>query len=285
MTIITLLTDFGLEDGFVGVMKGIILGITPQAQIADISHAVRAQDVLEGALVVGRLGPYFPPGTLHVAVVDPGVGTARRPIAVQAGGQVYIGPDNGLFSVVYQQSEDRGEAFQAVHLDRPACWRSEISNVFHGRDIFAPVAAHLANGVELLEVGTPIADPQRLALPGVEAIPGGLRGQVILIDHFGNLLTNLFRPHLQALAAAKYGEHAAQNLPALPWRIRLSARLGARLGDTIIDGLQLTFGSRPHGELAAVLGEVDDLTLAVVNGSAQQRLGAQVGDLVEVLLD
>jgi hypothetical protein len=209
--------------------------------------------------------------------VDPGVGTSRRPIAVQAGGQVYIGPDNGLFSEIYRQAEERGEVFQVVHLDQPQYWRAEISNVFHGRDIFAPVAAHLVNGVPLDKLGSMISDPQRLSVPGVVAIPGGLRGQVILVDHVGNLLTNLFRRHLLALAAVKYGDHASYDLQALPWHVRL--------GDTLINGLQLTFGSRPPEELVAVLGEVDDLTVAVVNGSAQQRLKVHVGEVVEIYLD
>jgi hypothetical protein len=262
MQFITLMTDFGLRDGFVGVMKGVILGIASQAQIADLSHDIGAQDVLQGAFVLGRSVGYFPPGTVHVAVVDPGVGTQRRPVACRVGDAYCVGPDNGLFTYLFQQAERLGAPLEVVRLDRPEYWLPEISHVFHGRDIFAPVAAHLANGVPLSALGTPVQDAVRLELPPVEVIPGGLRGRVALIDYFGNLLTNIERQHL-----APFGER----------------RLRVRLCGVEIEGLVVTFGSRPSGELVALFGEADDLQVSVVNGNARERLGAQVGDLVEVL--
>ncbi len=259
MKFITLMTDFGENDGFTGVMKGVIWGIAPDAQVGDITHAIGAQDVLQGAIVLSRSAPFFPPGTIHVAVVDPGVGTQRRPIAARLGEHFFVGPDNGLCSLLLEAVERRGEAVQVVHLDRPEFWRAEISNVFHGRDIFAPVAAHLANGASLEQVGTPVSDVRRLQLPPVTATGDGWRGGIILVDYFGNLVTNLGREQM--------GD-------SLGWRVRLRG--------VDVPGMVRTFGERPPGTLVALIGEADDLELAVVNGSAAKRLGAQVGDLVEV---
>ncbi len=165
MTLITLLTDFGLKDGYPGVMKGVIWGIAPQAQIADITHLIQPQNVLEGALVLSRAAPYFPPGTIHLAVVDPGVGTSRRPIAAMLGNQFFVGPDNGLCSQLLAHSQLVGASTHFVHLNRPEFWLSQPSSTFHGRDIFAPAAAHLANGVDLSELGTPIGDPVVISPP------------------------------------------------------------------------------------------------------------------------
>ena len=139
MTIITLLTDFGLQDGYVGIMKGVIWGIAPGVQIADISHAVKAQDVIQGALVLRHAVPYFPAGTVHTVVVDPGVGTSRRALAGRLRDQYFVGPDNGLFSLVLEQAEAQGETVEWVHLTRGEYWLPQVSAVFHGRDIFAPV--------------------------------------------------------------------------------------------------------------------------------------------------
>jgi hypothetical protein len=180
MKLITLLTDFGLKDGFVGVMKGVILSIAPEAQIVDLDHEVEPQNIYRGAFVAGRSVGYFPSGTVHVAVVDPGVGTARRPIAahVQVKGKEFhlVGPDNGLFTSVYEQAEKEGGRVEVYHLDQPKYWLGEISNVFHGRDIFSPVAAHLLNGVPISALGTHIQNAVRLRLPQAERIPGGVRG-------------------------------------------------------------------------------------------------------------
>jgi S-adenosylmethionine hydrolase len=240
-------------------MKGVILDIAADAQIADISHGIAPQDVHQAAFVLARTAPYFPAGTVHVVVVDPGVGTERRPIAARIGKQNFVAPDNGVLTYIYQQAERRGEPIQVVHLDNPVYWLPEISNVFHGRDIFSPVGAHLTRGVPLLEVGHVIEDMVRIPLPQVEKVDGGLRGQVVLIDNFGNLLTNLERGHLEGFERLRF-------------RIR-----GVEIGE-----LSLTFGSRQPGDLVAVIGEENDLTISVVNGSARELLGAQVGDAVEV---
>ena len=153
MPTLTLTTDFGLKDGFVGTLKGVIWSICPSAQIADISHAIAPQNVLEGALVLGRAYAFFPAGTVHVAVVDPGVGTARRPLAARLGVHYFVGPDNGLFTPMFEDAEKNGWPLEIVHLTNRHYFLAEVSRTFHGRDIFAPVGAHLANGVPLAELG------------------------------------------------------------------------------------------------------------------------------------
>lgn len=260
MRIITLMTDFGLRDGNVGVMKGVIWGINPEAELVDISHLIGAQNVMEGALTLGRSAPYFPAGTIHVGVVDPGVGTTRRPIAARLGSQWFVGPDNGLCTVLLQRAEQQGQPVQVVHLDRPAFWLPEVSHVFHGRDIFSPVAAHLSRGLDLEAVGTPVSDPVRLALPEPERSSQGWRGQIVHIDHFGNIATNLRVEHLAGLTVT-----------------------AVSLCGQTIPGLVRTFGERPPGELVALFGSTGNLIVSVVNGDARTRLGAKHGDLIEIV--
>ncbi len=260
MTVITLLTDFGIRDGYPGVMKGVIWKIAPDVQIADISHTIKPQNILHGALALQRTAHFFPAGTIHVAVVDPGVGTARRPIGLQLGEQYFIGPDNGLFTLVLDRAEAKHERIKVIHLDQSQYWLPVISHVFHGRDIFAPSAAHLAMGVAFEKLGTEIHDPVRLAIPTPEALPGGgLRGQVMEIDTFGNLSTNISDEDLAPMGEVQ---------------VTVSRRT--------IDGLVTTFGDRPPGNLIALYGTSHDLTISVVNGDAAHTLNASLGDVVEV---
>jgi S-adenosylmethionine hydrolase len=263
MKTITLLTDFGLKDGYVGVMKGVIWSLAPEAQIADLTHLIGPQNVMEGALALGRAAPYFPAGTVHVGVVDPGVGTQRRPIAGRFGEHFFVGPDNGLCTVLVQWARQAGQLLHIVHLDQPRYWLPEISHVFHGRDIFAPVAAHLANGVPLNELGTPIDDLVLLDLPVPQRIDQGWRGQVIVVDNFGNLSTNLEREHLVQLG----GE----------WN-----RLKVGIAGRQVHGVIRTFGDAPPGQLVALFGEAHDLSICIVNGNAAAALGVGVGAVVEV---
>ncbi len=260
MRLITLLTDFGIRDGYVGVMKGVIWGIAPQTQIADITHQIQPQNVLEGALAYSRVASYFPPGTIHVGVVDPGVGTKRRPIAACLGDRFFVGPDNGLCTTLTALARTEGGKVEFIHLDRPQFWLAEVSNVFHGRDIFAPAAAYLANGTPLSELGTPILDPVLLNIPAPEIKENGWYGQVILIDHFGNLSTNLTRDHIGEME-----------------------QVTIRIGGKEIHGLVKTFGDARPGELVALLGEAGDLVIAVVNGNAAEYLGVRVAETVQVL--
>ena len=263
MSLITLMTDFGLKDGNVGVMKGVILGIAPRAQIVDLSHFISPQNVREAALILSRSALYFPPETIHVVVVDPGVGTSRRPIAAQLGTQRFVGPDNGVITLLLEHAERLGWTVAFVHLDRPQFWLPEISHVFHGRDIFAPAAAHLANGAALSDLGTPVSDPLRLALPRPECTPTGWQGEIIHIDHFGNLASNILNEHL-------------------PGWLDAAGKITVRLCGVEIRGLVKTFGERAQGELAALFGSTGNLIVSVVNGSAAEALGAKVGDRFEV---
>lgn len=261
MKIVTLITDFGLKDGNVGVMKGVIWGIAPGVRIVDLSHFIAPQNVPEAALILLRSVPYFPEDSVHVVVVDPGVGTARRPIAARLGGQYFVGPDNGVITLWLERAKGQSLPVSFVHLDRPEYWLPEISHVFHGRDIFAPAAAHLATGVPLDSLGSLITDLVRLDLAQPERIRDGWRGEVIHLDHFGNISTNLRLEHLER-------QHVAT----------------VRLCGVNIDGLVRTFGERPAGELVALFGSTGNLIVSVVNGSAAQRLGAKVGDPVEVVV-
>lgn len=261
MACITLMTDFGLKDGNVGVMKGVIHGIAPQAQIIDLSHQIGPQNIREAALILARSAPYFPQGTIHVVVVDPGVGTTRRPIAGQIGSQYFVGPDNGILTMWLEQSEEQNLESRFIHLDRPQFWLPEISHVFHGRDIFAPSAAHLANGVTLDILGSAIFNPVRLRLPKPQTTPQGIVGEIIHIDHFGNLSSNIRQEHLKTLS-----------------------KVIVRLAGVEIQGLVNTFGERPEGELIALYGSTGNLIISVVNGSAAERLGIGIGAKVEVVL-
>jgi S-adenosylmethionine hydrolase len=257
--LITLMTDFGLRDGFVAVMKGVILRIAPQAVLVDVSHLISPQNVLEGAIVFGRGAGYYPDGTIHICVVDPGVGTARRPLAARFGSQIFVGPDNGLITFMAAHAEREGWPAEYYHLNRRQYWLKDVSHIFHGRDIFAPAAAHLAAGLPLTELGDRIQDPLRLPIRPVEKTPAGLRGEVIHIDHFGNLATNIRRPDLDGLGDVSVKVRGAE-----------------------IRGLVNTFGERAPGELLALINSVGELGVAVTNGNASKSLGAQVGDSVEI---
>ncbi len=244
-------------------MKGIILGIAPEVSIVDVSHEIEPQNFRQAGYVLSRHVFYFPEGTIHVAVVDPGVGTARRPIAVQTGPQRFVGPDNGLFTRMYERAEKEGWPLKVVHLDKPEYWLSKISNVFHGRDIFSPVAAHLSRGVPLEEVGMPISDAVRVELPRVQRTDSGVFGEVLHVDHFGNIASNIHKSDLDDLN---------------------TARALVKLNNTTIEGILRTFGERPPGELVALFGSTEFLIISVVNGSAAERLKSKVGDKVEVTL-
>jgi S-adenosylmethionine hydrolase len=259
--IVTLLTDFGLDDGTAAVMKGVILGIAPQARLVDVSHGIGPQDVRAAAFVLGRTAAYFPDGTIHLAVVDPGVGTRRRPMAARVGPHFFIGPDNGLVTRLIERAEGLGQGTAFFRLDRPERWLPKVSDVFHGRDLFAPVAAHLANGVALHDLGTPFQDPVRLNPSAPMPIAGGVRGEVEYVDHFGTLRTNIRR------------EHCAGGDPT-----------SVRLGGVEIDGLVRTFGERSAGALIAFWGSGDELCVAEVNGSGAARLRIAAGAPVEVEL-
>lgn len=258
MTVITLTTDFGSDDYEAGVLKGVIWNIAPNVQIADLSHDITRHDILEGALLLWRAAPFFPDGTIHVGVIDPGVGTARRGLAARIGSQYFVGPDNGLLSLLLTRAEEGQQTTNFIELDRPEYWLSEVANVFHGRDIFAPAAGHLASGTPLDRLGTGVHNPIRIQIPKPARVASGWDGQVVHIDHFGNLATNI---------------HSSQ-LTIKEVMIKIK-------GVQIV-GMATTFGERPMGTLIALLDSSGSLAISVVNGSAAKVLQATVGDKVEV---
>jgi S-adenosylmethionine hydrolase len=259
VTCISILTDFGLKDGNVGVMKGVIWGIAPSVQISDLSHDITPQNIIEAAFVLGRAAPYFPEGTIHLVVVDPGVGTERKPMAAEIGPYRFVGPDNGVVTRLVSHAMDKGWQKAFVHLDKSEYWLPEVSHVFHGRDVFAPVAAHLARGVPLEATGTPMENPILLNLPEPVKNQEGISGEVIYIDRFGSLVTNIRTSDFQA-----------------------SKRVAVEIKGMKVEGLVDTFGDRPPGSLVALFSSTGDLILSIVNGSACQVLGGELGDEVKV---
>ena len=260
MNWITLTTDFTEHDGYVGVMKGIIAGIAPQARVIDLSHTVSPQDVLQAALLLGRSVPYFPAGTVHVAVVDPGVGTARRGIASQLGRQYFVGPDNGLLTLLYQQAQSTNQPVRIHALENPDYRLAQVSRTFHGRDIFAPAGAHLAAGAPLESFGATVTDPILLDMPQAQKTADGLSGSIIHVDAFGNLASNIRAEMLADL----------ENIHII-------------LKNTVIEGISATFGNKAQGELVAVIDSFGFLSICVVNGSAAQQLGAGFGEPLRIV--
>jgi S-adenosylmethionine hydrolase len=248
-----------LKDGNVGVMKGVIWGIAPDVQILDLSHDIGPQNIHEASFVLGRAAPYFPPGTIHLVVVDPGVGTERRPMAASLGPYTFVGPDNGVITRLLAYAKGQEWSIVTVHINSPEYWLPEISHIFHGRDIFAPVAAHIAAGVPLNEIGEPLDDPILLPLPSLTRIEGDLQGQVIYIDRFGSLITNIRKEDIEI--------RPVQSI---------------EVGDRVIPGMVNTFGDRSPGSLVALLSSTGDLIVSIVNGDAAQELGGEVGDQITV---
>lgn len=256
MAIITLTSDFGPRDYYVGAMKGVILSIAPETTLVDLSHAIGAQDLLEGAFVLSHAAREFPPGTVHLAVVDPGVGTARRAIAFASGGHLWVGPDNGLLSFALAHSADPVRQINHANLT------SRIqSSTFHGRDLFAPTAAHLANGFALDEIGPVVADP--ILLPGVapQQQRDLITGQIIHVDHFGNLVSNITTADLADFSS----------LPVI------------RIGDhPPLDRLSTTYADVEPGQCLALIGSAGLLEIAVNGGSASAELGADRRTTIKV---
>jgi len=252
--LITLTTDFGTRDGFVAQMKGVILGINPRARLIDVTHDIKPFSVLEGALVLKGISPHFPGGTIHVAVVDPGVGSKRRGIVLYTEEQRYVGPDNGLFSLVVPKDK----ACEIREIQNPDFMRPEPHPTFHGRDIFAPTAAHLSAGKPFEEVGPLVHDPTMLSIPTVGENAAGLEGAVIYVDRFGNLTCNIDKAMLSKTVGTVY------------------------VGDVIIKGLSRYFGEVPEGETMALINSFGLLEIAVNQGNAAQVLGIGKGEPVRV---
>ncbi|HEY3445022.1 MAG TPA: SAM-dependent chlorinase/fluorinase [Myxococcales bacterium] len=259
--IVTLLTDFGAGSGYPAQMKGVLLSMCPEARIVDISHEVPAYRILVGQALLLEAVPAFPPGTIHVAVVDPGVGTSRRGLVVQGGdkapGQLFVGPDNGLLWPFARG----GRAFE---LADPAYRRPDVSATFHGRDVFAPAAAHLALGVPPDRMGPEVAEPIKLAPAKVRHEGGAVVGEIVHVDSFGNLVSNLSR----------------EDLPPVP-REQLRVAVGGRT----LSGIQGTYGSVAVGTLMALVGSAGLLEIAVREGSAARELKLEDGQGMPVVVE
>jgi hypothetical protein len=257
--IITLTTDFGTQDHYVGAMKAVMLSIAPEARFVDISHEIPPQDIMAGAWVLKNSASLYPSGTVHLVVVDPGVGTERKPVALKMGDQLFVGPDNGIFSLIAEENE-----YEAVELTNSSYWREQKSNTFHGRDIFAPAAAHLAAGVPLQKLGESLKSvvSYRWAIPISDN--DGIQGWILHIDRFGNLVSNI----PASLIEEVIGESG----------------LKIYVGNSILEKIVPTFGSVPDGEPAAYIGSAGNLEIAINKGNAQQLLSVEKGAQISIVV-
>src|SRR6266513_3390098 len=258
--LITLTTDFGYRDSFVGVMKGVIARINPQAQVIDLTHGIPPQDVMAAALALRHSIAYFPRGTIYVVVVDPGVGGGRRPLLIESAGNFFIGPDNGALSLAAAVAE----SMQIFQLSNPEYRLKPISATFHGRDIFAPAAAHLSLGVAPAAFGEQLTSLTKLRIPKVSQSYNRLEGEVVYIDGYGNLFTNI-------------EEHDLTGLPL--------GKLIIGVGARVIHGLAPSYDSVKTNELAALVNSWGMLEIAAYKGNAQQNCGVKVGDKVILSTD
>lgn len=269
--IITILTDFGIEDGYVAAMKAVLLSINPKAIIVDITHQVRPQDVFRAALILQATYRYFPKGTIHLVVVDPGVGTGRKAICIKAGGYLFVGPDNGVLSLA---ALDCGIG-AIVELTSPAYFLKQISDTFHGRDIFAPVAGHLSLGVGINNLGPKMEDFGRLLIPSPINMPdGSLTGKIIYVDRFGNLATNITEEDLQKEAKTML----------FPRKKDFIYRSTIRAGTTEIKGISTSYAQTKEGQPLAIFGSAGFLEISVNRGNAYRLLGLEQGHWVKVFL-
>ncbi|MGB4259828.1 MAG: SAM-dependent chlorinase/fluorinase [Phycisphaerae bacterium] len=262
MPVIALLTDFGLRDHYVAAMKGMILQINPKATLVDVCHEIGSQDLFHGAFVLRQVLPYFPPETVFVAVVDPGVGSGRRILAARYSNRFVLAPDNGLLTLVHRDAE-----LQDIRVvENRRYFASTISSTFHGRDIFAPVAAHLSRGVALAEFGPRAQQVHILSIAqSVRQPDGNIAGQVMLVDRFGNLITNISELDISAARAPRRGK---------PWEVFL--------GDRRIGPIQTTYADVGPGEPVALIGSSHLLEIAVNGGSAAEQFAAGAGAAVQL---
>jgi len=261
--IITLTTDFGTNDHFIGTMKGVILAIEPEAQIIDICHSVQAFDVLDGALTISQAYSYFPSGTVHMVVVDPGVGTARRPLVVTSERHHFVAPDNGVLSLIYQ----REQRLSVRHVTGEHYFLQPVSNTFHARDVFSPVAAYLAKGVDPMKFGEEVTDFVRFSAPKPKPVnENTLRGVVLKVDRFGNLITNITPQDAPMLFVEEPGA----------FKIVVGPREIREIKDAYAEGAP--------GEVFGILGSMGYLEIAANRGAAAQLLGVGKGTDVNIVL-
>jgi len=256
--VITLTTDFGVGSPYAAAMKGVILSINPRATVIDVTHGVRPQDVRQGALILDDVTGHFPPESIHVAVVDPGVGTDRAIVYARAGYRQFIAPDNGLLSRVL----DRTPASKILRISDPQHWLKSVSATFHGRDVMAPVAARLSTGLDPEELGPPLENPVMLDWPRPVVSSGKIEGEVLDVDSFGNLTTNVEAEHLATVPHKR--------------------RAWVELAEQKTRGIRSTYGEASSGDLIALVGSSGRLELAIVGGNAAETVGAGVGAVVRV---
>ena len=254
--IITLSTDFGVQDNFVGIMKGVIYGINPQARIVDITHHITPQNIDAGSFILNSSYSYFPNGTIHIVVVDPGVGSDRRILAVATNNYFFIAPDNQILKYIF----NKNETLSVVEVLNKKYFNKHISRTFQGRDIFAPVAAHLSNGVPIEALGNVITDFDRGEIHKPIFLNDKIIGTIIHIDAFGNLITNIEEKNL------------------------LNKSLSIKAGTTILNKLSNSYAEVKIGEPLAIFGSFNFLEIAIRNGNAQRKLSLNIGDRIEVIL-
>jgi S-adenosylmethionine hydrolase len=261
--VVTLTTDFGLQDAYVAAMKGAMLAVAPALRLVDVTHLVAPQDVMGAAFLLRQVIPFYPEDTVHLVAVDPGVGTERRAVAARFGGRLghrFVGPDNGLLALLL----DGAEPDEVVVLDRPAFWRTPAPcRTFHGRDVFGPVAAHLAAGRALAEVGTPTDRFERLLWALPIADNEGIQGWVVHVDRFGNCVTNVPGALLEDDGQRR--------------------RLKCYAGSAILDGIHDTYADVPAGEPLALVGSSGHLEISVHGGDAASLLTIRKGSRVSLV--
>ncbi len=260
--IITLTTDFGLQDPFVGILKGVIYAISPTTTVVDLSHEIERHHVEEALYTVGYAHPYFPKGTVHVIVVDPGVGTGRRPLLVQSGEAFFLAPDNGVLSFLF----DGKSGCTARAIASRKHMRPEVSHTFHGRDIFAPAAAWLSRGVKPEAFGPVINDYTRLNIPQLLISEHGIRGEIIHVDRFGNLITNIQQIHLESLMAS-------------------GGELIAETRGTQIRGLYTAYADNRTERAGMIINSFNLLEIFCYKESAAEKTGLRRGDRLHLLIE
>lgn len=274
---IAMLTDFGLDDTYVGVMKGVIRGIAPEVEIVDLSHSVPPQHVRSAGLSLLTAYSFFPAGTIFLVVVDPGVGSERRPVLVEADDYVFVAPDNGVLSYVLAECD----VTRAVTLTDPAYHLPEVSATFHGRDVFSPAAAHVAHGVDAAELGEPIRNLASLPQPELSITGRRVSGEVIHLDRFGNIVTSIGTLEWGAADKIKltprFGDDTTTTL--------INADSAAvEIHDQTISTIRRSYSDAIRGETLALIGSTKFLEISVNQGSAAERLDVRIGDRVEMHL-
>jgi len=257
-SIITLLTDFGTKDGYAGTMKGVILNINPHVVIVDISHEIKRHDINEAGFVLASSYNFFPENSIHAAVVDPGVGSSRKIIAVRCNKYIFIAPDNGLLKYVYFKEKN----FEVYEVTNESFFLSKISNTFHGRDIFAPVAAHLSKGVHLTEIGKKTDNYERSHIEKPVIEKNAIFGTILYSDAFGNLVTNI--------NDSLVNDHIRTAVPVI------------RAGKATIKGIKKSYDSVKQGETVAIVSSAGFLEISINKGSARNILNLQEGDKVQI---